>query len=76
MCEQTETNRIKEEICRKLRACVEEFGQAYVTGAVILYSGDIGYFTGGHKCIQCPTIAIPKLGNVEYKVARFFEEGA
>ena len=64
----------KEEICRKLRETVKEFGQREVAGAVIIGSDDILSFVGGHTYLIAKTISITTLGNVEYKVARFFED--
>ena len=66
------------EIARKLRATVREFGQNNLDGAVIVWNfNSINLYPeqiGGHKFIYCPTISVATLGNVDYKVARFFED--
>jgi hypothetical protein len=63
-----------ENVCRKLRLTVQEYGQKEVDGAVIIGSEYDGDQISGHKYINFPTIADVKLGNVKYSVARFFED--
>ena len=66
----------KEEVARKLRAVVKEYGQESLKNAVII-SGE--YMDGriqmcGLPYIDCPTFASATLGKVTYEVARFFED--
>lgn len=63
----------REEICRKLRETVHELGQSKVNGAVIVGGYNLVSPIGGHQYIICPTLGAFKLGNVDYKTARFFE---
>ena len=72
-------NEYIEDVCRKLRLTVSEYGQKTIDGAVIVDSikldGDMkDWQIGGHKYLFCPTMAGPFLGNVPYNVARFFED--
>ena len=63
-----------EDVCRKLRLTVLEYGQKEVDGAIIIGSEYDGDKIGGHKYVNCPTIGGVKLGCVKYSVARFFED--
>jgi len=63
-----------ENICRKLRLTAQEFGQKAIENAVIIGSEYDGESISGHKYIDCPTVSGSKLGGVEFKVARFFED--
>ncbi len=63
---------VKEELCRKLRAVVAEYGQASLKGAVMVGSYDTESVSN-IPYITCPTISGETLGNVEYKTAREFE---
>ena len=68
-------NAYKEEVCRKLRETVREFGQAKVTPGILVgpYYFDDNQI-GGHQHIQCTTLSNIKLANVGFKIARFFED--
>jgi hypothetical protein len=65
---------VKEDICRRLRETVKEFGQKEVTGAIIIGNLDISSCVGGHKYLIAKTISNHTLANVKFKVARFFED--
>jgi hypothetical protein len=64
----------REEICRKLRETVREVGQSRVTPAVILGPWDLDSPIGGHQYLVCPTLGEATLANIDWKVARVFEE--
>jgi hypothetical protein len=66
-------NDITEEINRKLRETVREWGQARVSGAIIITNENIGPQCGGHRVLYAPTISTT-LGEVDFKVARSFED--
>ena len=63
----------KEELCRKLRISVLEFGQDEFQNAFIVGNGeysnisDIPYYF-------CATISIDQLGGVKRKIAMFFDD--
>ena len=64
----------KEEICRKLRNTCTEHGHNSLKKAVVI-GPDIGDDNvSGLKYITAPTISTYTLGNVHFKVARFFED--
>jgi len=67
-------NQAREEICRKLRETAREFGQEAVTPATIIGAIGLESPVYGHQYVQCPTVFQLTLGNVSWKVARFFEE--
>ena len=67
-------NQAREEICRKLRETTREFGQETVTPATIIGAIGLESPVYGHQYVQCPTVFQLTLGNVSWKVARFFEE--
>ena len=63
-----------EEVCRKLRETVKEFGQAAIDNTIIVGSDDtIGDSISGHKYVYAPTVGDFKLASTTYKIARFFE---
>lgn len=64
---------VEDDICRKLRYTVREFGQSLVDGAVIIGNVDINE-VGGHEFIYAPTVSVMTLGQCKFKVARFFED--
>ena len=64
---------IKVEIARKLRETATEFGNDIVSKSTVCSTLKFDYDYGGVKQLQCPTISIVTLGNVPFKVARFFE---
>lgn len=70
--ERVENNEQIEKLCAKLRATVQEFGQSALSNAVMVGSLEIDYVSD-IPYMTCPTIANETLGNVSYKVARFFE---
>jgi hypothetical protein len=64
-------------ICKAIRETVEEYGKDSLKGAVIIDEVDLlnhEHEIGGVKYLYCPTITGPTLGNVGYKIARFFED--
>ena len=63
----------REEICRKLRETAKECGQNKVNDAVIVGGYNLVSPVGGHQYIMCPTLGSFKLANVDWKVARVFE---
>ncbi len=67
-------NEATEEICRKLRNTVKEFGQDRVNGAVIMGPDDLGEQISGHQYVVTKSKCEVILGNVDFKVARFFED--
>jgi len=67
-------NELREDICRKLRKTVLERGQKAVTPAIIIGPYDIDSPIGGHTYILCPTLGDVRIGNVDFKTARFFED--
>jgi len=64
----------KEEIYRKLRKTVMEFGQTAVTPAIIIGPSDLGEQLSGHQYFIAPTIGSVTLINISFKIARFFED--
>ena len=67
-------NNQREEIFRKLRTTVSEFGQEKVTPAIIVGPYYLDSPISGHQYLMCPTIAEDTLANVDWKIARFFED--
>ena len=65
---------LKENIARKLRATSLEYGDIIVKDSIVCSDMELGYDFGGVKQLYCPTISIPTLGNVSFKVARYFED--
>lgn len=63
----------KDEICRKLRETVIEFGNNIVSRSIIITNMLDCKTCGGVTVVVAPTVNLT-LGNVEYKVARFFED--
>ena len=64
-------------ICKAIRETIQEFGASSIKGAVIVDEMDLLDHIpeiGGVKYLYCPTVTGPTLGNVGYKVARFFED--
>jgi hypothetical protein len=64
------------DVCKRLRLTAMEFGHEVLKNAVVI---DAPYnygetSIGGIPFINCPTISGQKLGNVDYKVARFFAD--
>lgn len=65
--------KIRDEICRKIRMVATEFGNDIVKNSIIVTNMLDCEACGGVKVIVTPTVNLT-LGNVEYKVARFFED--
>jgi len=65
---------IKEEIAKKLRGLVKEFGQSHVQDVVLIGPNDFGEFCCGHRYVHSPTAAGFTLGKCSWKVARYFED--
>jgi hypothetical protein len=65
-----------EEICRKLRLVVQEFGQDKVSmeTVCVIGSDDSVEYVGGHRYIYAPTISVETLAGCSFKVARCFED--
>jgi|WetSurMetagenome_2_1015567.scaffolds.fasta_scaffold45402_2 hypothetical protein len=63
-----------EEVCRKLRLTVAEYGQKKIDGAILVGSNYDGDQISGLKYINCPTLFGCRMGNVSFEVARFFED--
>lgn len=64
---------VKDNLCATIRATVKEFGKDSLSSAVIIgpysreYVSDLLYLTA-------PTILNHTIGNVSFKIARFFED--
>ena len=63
----------REEIKLKLNACESEFGLDVMENAVIISVHEIDHCCGVRN-VFAPTVTPPTLGNVPFKVARFFED--
>ena len=65
-----------EEICRKLRAVVAEYGQESISMEAICVIGNSPAINavGGHRYLYAPTISEETLIGVNFKIARFFED--
>lgn len=64
-----------EEICRKLRATVAEYGQDKLRmDKVVIISTLSEEKIGGHQCVRSPTISNATLGNCSFRIARYFED--
>ena len=64
-----------DEICRKLRATVREYGQDKMKmGKVVIITTLDCKNIGGHNCVRVPTIGQTTLGNCSFGIARFFED--
>ena len=63
-----------EEICRKIRACVKEFGEEKISNAVVIGNSIHTDQVSNLRYIYAPTISIWTLGMVDFAVARFFED--
>ena len=61
-------------IAKKLRGAVAEFGQSAIDNAVIIGPDDLPETVCGHQYVRVATIAETTLGNVPYRVARWFED--
>lgn len=67
-------NETRENLCAGLRAVVDEFGKDSLKGAVVVGNHTVDHLSD-LPYIHCPTVSIPTLGgDVDYKVARFFED--
>lgn len=65
----------KENIIGKLKATIGEFGVPAVEGAILIGPCTVDWRQlNGYKYVPCSTLAEVKLANVQFKVARFFEE--
>ncbi len=71
--EETYRKKYIEGIARKLRETEKEFGRDALSKAVIIDHLDIEGQICGKDYIHAPTMAGPILGNVKFKVSRFFE---
>lgn len=65
---------IREDLFRKLRKTATEFGQDRLNDAVIIGPDEFVSPISGHQYLTCPTLGQVTLGNVDWKVARFFED--
>lgn len=65
----------KQEIFRKIRAVVAEYGDIFRKDKSVCVISDVdyGYYLGGITHVYAPTGTLT-LGNVDFKVARFFED--
>jgi len=64
---------IKEELFRKMRETVAEYGE--IREAILITNYDfIEGQLGGLSHVYASTISTPTLGNTLHKVARFFED--
>ena len=63
-----------EEVCRKLRLTAAEFGQKNLFGAIVIGPSDLPKNFGGHDYINVTTVGEYRLGNIGWKIARFFED--
>ncbi len=63
-----------EEVARKLRATVKEYGRDALSQAVIIDCIEMKDQVCGKDYIHAPTVAGPFLGNVKFEVSRFFED--
>jgi len=63
---------VREDLCKRIRNTVNEFGREYLQDAVI-----IGLYDTAHvsdlKYLTAPTVSEHTLGNVPFEIARFFE---
>ena len=64
---------VKEELFRKLRYTVAECGMDSLKNAVMVGMHSINSVSD-IPYITCPTIGIYTLGNVDYEIARIFED--
>ncbi len=71
--EETYRKKYIEGIARKLRETEKEYGRGAMAKAVIIDCLEIGEQICGKDYIHAPTMAGPILGNVKFKVSRFFE---
>ena len=63
-----------ERVAYKLRATEREFGRSSLENAVIIGPEEMRKKVAGFPYTRCPTLGDLTLGNVEWKVARFFED--
>jgi len=64
-----------EAICRKLRLTAKEYEQRVIENAVIVGWEEVpSAGISGHTYVHCPAVSWPTLGNVDFEVARFFED--
>ena len=66
---------LKENVIRKLKATIKEFGVKAVEGVTLIGPSTVDWKQlNGYRYIPCATLAEVKLGNVTFEVARFFED--
>ena len=63
-----------ERVAYKLRATEKEFGREVLKHAVVVGPEEMRKKVAGFPYIRCKTLGDLTLGNVEWKVARFFED--
>jgi hypothetical protein len=62
-------------ICRRFRECLIEYGKESLNGAVLLTPNDNDKeYYSNIKTLYCGTISEYKLANVKYKVSKHFED--
>lgn len=64
----------KEDVYFRLRRTEKEFGREALKNAVLISNIEFTESAGGVDHVFCPTASNPILGNVDWKVARFFED--
>ena len=64
---------LREELREKLQAVIAEYGIDSIKKAVIIGPYDKKQ-VAGIPCVHAPTLGWHVLGNVEFKVARYFED--
>lgn len=67
-------NQYKRTIADKLRLCGEEFGFSNIKFDVIIVGPADYTEIAGYKYITAPTLSTTVLANVDWKIARFFED--
>lgn len=64
----------QEDVYKRLRKTSLEFGQENLDGAIVIGPNLNINQIGGHQYLIAPTLGSPVLSNVDFKVARFFED--
>ena len=65
--------KVIEELCTCIRATIKEFGANSLKDAIIIGPYQIEHVSD-IKYLYVPTIATHTLGNIHFKIARFFED--
>ncbi len=65
-----------DDFSRKIRATCAEFGQDCLDGAIVIHCEQRppGHIECGIPYMYAPTVSGPKLINVHYEIAKFFED--